>query len=42
MREQQFRGVVLEGLAAPQEDAEQKEGPAWVVRAEAHGGLLFW
>ena len=28
VREQQLRGVVLKGLATPQEDAEQEEGMA--------------
>lgn len=39
-REQHLRGVVLEGLAAPQEDAEQEEDMARLVRAEAHGWML--
>lgn len=40
MREQQLRGVVLQGLAAPQEDAKHDQGMARLVRAQVHG--CFW
>ncbi len=40
MREQELRGVVLEGLATPQEDAKYDQGVARLVRAQVHG--CFW
>lgn len=36
MREQELRGVVLEGLATPQEDAKYDQGVARLVRAQVH------
>lgn len=38
MREQLLGGVVLEGLATPQEDAKDHQGVARLVRAQVHAG----
>ena len=38
MREQELRGVVLEGLTRPEEDAEEQQGLARLVRAQVHDG----
>lgn len=36
MREQELRGVVLKGLATPQEDAKYDQRMAGLVRAQVH------
>lgn len=40
VREQELRGVVLEGMATPQEDAKYDQGMARLVRAQVHGCSL--
>lgn len=38
VREEELGGVVLEGLAAPQQDAQDHQGVARLVRAQVHAG----
>lgn len=40
VREQELRGVVRESLATPQEDAEEDQSMAALVRAQVHGCFL--
>lgn len=37
VRKEPLRGVVLVGVTASKEDAEEEEGPAGLLRAELHG-----